>query len=377
MPLAKMTSRERVRAAICCEPVDRVPCAPWFFDDRAPGRKPWNSGHERCQYFADELGADGYVDIGLAAGHTPSVTSEFRFSDGGQILHKVFHTPDGDLAASIRINEKLPVQDDIHLASDFNPPLFVKPWIQTIEDVECLKHLCLTPAGARVSEFHKTLEEAQTLAEKFGFPIIGHVGMGLTWLIQLMGGEAAMFASMDSPDLIERFMDIEHELNMRKIEIMLDAGVDIILRNGFYETCDFWNPKQVKDIVLSRVNEEAKLVHAMGGVLIYTVCTGIVPLLDLYLESEIDCFIKYETKLMGQRLQPIAEKLAGKKGLWGGLSDCEDLGRATLEETRQAVRQVFEFVGSQGMILSASPSIKPERPSENVAAMFDEWRKLR
>jgi hypothetical protein len=35
-----MNSRERLLAAMRCEPVDHVPCAPWFFRYQRPGLPP-------------------------------------------------------------------------------------------------------------------------------------------------------------------------------------------------------------------------------------------------------------------------------------------------------------------------------------------------
>ena len=385
-----MTSKERMLGALRCEAVDHVPCAPWFFGNHVAAVGRQLSTRELLAYLTQELDADAFIDCfdndpgtsrrvgtGLSRGQSPSVTAKFWTSDSGTILHKVFHTPSGDLSASIRDHESIPEKDDIPLSCDYNGPVFVKPWIETIEDVECFKHLCCPPDKENIAAFHETFQETKRLADEFGVATVGHVGMGLTLLIQMMGGEGAVMASVDNPDLVHRFMDIEHETNMKQLEILLEAGVDIICRNGFYETCDFWSPKQVQEFVLPRVNEEARCAHSADGVLTYTVCTGIEPLLDLYRQSEIDCFQKFDTKLMGQSLGPIAEKLAVEKCLWGGVSDCVDLGQATPDETCQAVREAFEKIGPRGMILAAGPSIKPERPVENINAMFREWRKLR
>ncbi|MBI3985543.1 MAG: hypothetical protein HY343_01370 [Lentisphaerae bacterium] len=372
-----MTSRERMMAALRCQPADHVPCAPWIFNNTFPGRKSWNGQRERCEFYADTLGVDGWVDTYLNVGTTPGIKTEFWKTDNGQVLHKVFHTPSGDLSASLRVHEALKERDDIAIQSDLNPPLFIKPWIRTLEDVECFRHVCLPPTADMIERVRAEIPSAQSLADEFGYPLIGNIGHGLTWLTTLMKVEDALVASMDTPELIERFMDIEHAAGLARMEVMLDAGVQIILRNGFYETCEYWSPEQVKRFVLPRVNEEARQVHSKGGVLIYTVCTGILPLLDLYRDSEIDGFIKYETKLMGQTLAPIAAKLGGRKCLWGGISDCEDLGRGTPDGVRQAVRDLVAQAGRRGVIVGASPSIKPERPVENVMALFDEWRKIR
>jgi hypothetical protein len=382
-----MNSKERILAALRCEPVDRVPCDPWFFENYVAKRGRRLSAREMLCYLVKELGADAHLDCmdadpgsgdhvgtGLAWGHTPGVEAEFSANPDVPLLHKVFHTPDGDLSATIRSHPSLPRTDDIPLVCDYNAPVFVKPWIDDLADVERFRHVCRPPSAASVAAFQESFRQTKALAEEFGVPIVAHVGMGLTLLIQLMGGERAAIASIECPELVERFLDIEHETNLAMIEIYGRAGVDIICRNGFYETCDFWSPRQVRQFVLPRVNEEARLAHSLGALMVYTACTGILPLLDLYLASEIDGIQKFETRLTGQTLEPIAGKLAGRKCLWGGLSDCVDLGQATPDETRKAVQTAFDLIGRRGLILAASPSIKAQRPVENVEAMFEAWR---
>ena len=372
-----MTSQERIHAALRCQPVDQVPCAPWFFNSYVAGVGQELSAREMIEYLLNELGTDAHVKVEWQCDQSLPISGEFWKTEDDQVFHKVFRTPSGDLSASIRDHETILVKDDLPLSSDFNPPAFIKPWIENMQDVECFRHICSLPDERAIAAFHDQLAPIQGIADEFAVPIVGHVGMGLTLLLQMMGGERAVYASIDQPELLHRFMQIEHKANLAKMEIMLDAGVDIICRNGFYETCDFWSPAQVAEFILPYVNEEARLVHSLGGVMVYTVCTGVEPLLDLYLESEIDCFEKIETKLTSQRLKPIAAKLAGKKCIWGGLSDCEDLGHSTPDQTRQAVREAFQYVGRRGLILGAGPSIKKERPWENVLAMIDEWKALR
>lgn len=384
-----MTSKERLLAALRREPVDRVPCDPWFFGNyvRALNRKL--SARELLDYLVGQLGVDAHLDCiyadpgsgdfvgtGLAWGQSSGIEAEFCASEDGALLHKVFHTPDGNLSVTVRDHPTLPRHDDIPLVCDYNAPLFVKPWIETLADVDRFRHLCRPPGETEIAAFHESFAGTRALADEFGVPTVAHVGMGLTLLIQLMGGERAAVASIEQPDLVERFLDVEHETNLVMIEAYFKAGVDIICRNGFYETCDFWSPRQVKELVLPRVNAEARLAHRLGGLLSYTACTGIEPLLDFYAESEIDCLQKFETRLTCQRLAPIARKLAGRKALWGGLSDCVDLGQSTPEETRHSVRSAMELVGRRGFILAASPSIKPERPVENLQAMFEAWHDL-
>ena len=120
-----MNDKERILAAIRCQEVDRVPCAPWFWQPLGPSSPPFASQRETLEYVTEHFGADGHARVWFYPSPTADVESEFFTSDGGRVLHKVFHTPAGDLSGSIRYHEKLPVTDDIALVSDFNPPLYV------------------------------------------------------------------------------------------------------------------------------------------------------------------------------------------------------------------------------------------------------------
>lgn len=375
-----MTSRERLIAAIHCEPVDYVPCAQYFYRG-FPGRGPCASERALLDLYR-EFDLDGHVHLGAPTTPAPGVTSEVWKTEGGAVVNKVYHTPAGDLTAAIRPSEEVVATgrmswNDIELFSDFNPAHYVKPWIATIQDIECFRHVQACPSEADIDAFRKNAASRKALADEYGYILIGGAGYGLTLLLDLMGAEALMLASMDQPELLDRFMEIEHAVNLCQIDLLASAGVDLIIRDGFYETTDFWSPEQIRRFVLPRINREAERAHARGIPLMYTVCTGIMPLLAMYSEALFDGLITYETKLAGQRLEPIAAALAGRKCLWGGISDCEDLGRGTPDTVRQAVRDLLAAVGRRGVIVSAVPSIKPDRPPANVLAFFDEWRRVR
>lgn len=357
--------------------VDHAPLTPWFWKWQLPGgQRTFSSQREMVDYIINELAADAEVHTWLENAHTPGVTSEFWTSDDGAVLHKVFHTPDGDLCASVRNIEDYPTPNDIPLISDHNPSRFIKPWIQSIEDVERYAHVCRPPDRATIERCRPRIQADKALADEYGVPLVAYCGYGLTALIDMMGAESAVIASMEHFELLDRFMRIEHETSLAAAETLIGLGVDVIVRNGFYETCEFWSPRQIETLVLPRVNAESVRVRQLGGISTYLVCTGILPLLEMYRDSEIDSLRGYETKLCGQSLSAIAGTLAGRMALWGGVSDCGDLNQPASDTVRNAVRDVFARVAPHGgCLLAASPSIKPERPVENVEAMLDQWRR--
>jgi hypothetical protein len=102
-----------------------------------------------------------------------------------------------------------------------------------------------------------------------------------------------------------------------------------------------------------------------------------MPMLRQLQAVGFDCLFGVEPALGVQDLGVIAREMGPRTCHWTGLSSPTHLGRGTPEEVRAAVREFYATCGRQGTILTATPSIRPQWPWENVQAMLDEWRKVR
>ena len=138
----KMSSQERIIAAIRCEEVDYVPLSTFFSESQSVERKlrEWQHG-EACGehslgYQVEELGIDPVVCLYISPGQHPEVTSrvweEKVPGEPYPILHKEIMTPAGPLTAAVRRTPDWPHGKDIPLQSDFCVSRFVKPWLQTL-----------------------------------------------------------------------------------------------------------------------------------------------------------------------------------------------------------------------------------------------------
>jgi hypothetical protein len=201
--------------------------------------------------------------------------------------------------------------------------------------------------------------------------------MGLTAALQLFGPRQAVLTSMDAPEVIARFLEIEHTATMGRAEVLADLGVDVICRNGFYETTDFWSPRQIKRFLVPYLEREIEAMRSGGAAVIYTVETGIVPILDILAGLDFDAYHAIEPVLGDQDMRAVQEALCPRHAIWGGVSGPMHIGESGPEQVRQAVRDAFALFGPRGFILSAVPSIRAHWPWENTLAMFDEWRRLR
>ena len=376
-----MNSRQRMLAALRRQDVDHVPCCCFFSGSLAGPQYTW---HERADSFdriVNELGLDSYVRVSIDVSSHPDVSTrvwtEQRPEFDEPILNKQIDTPLGPLTATIRMTDDLPLRDDIRLVSDWNVSRYVKPWLETAEDVERFRYVYLPPTDEKIAHAKQDFTERKQLADEFSVITLGECGQGLTAAITLFGAEQAVLISMDQPEIIERYLQIEHEVTMRQATVLADWGVDVFRRNGFYETAAFWNPRQIEELLVPLLKQEIDVMHYGGAAVAYTVCTGVMPMLDILADLDFDAYHCIEPALGQQDMAIVAQKLCDRHAIWGGVSGPIHIGEGTEGTARQAVRDAFAWFGPRGLVLSAVPSLRAHWPWQNALSMFDEWKKFR
>ncbi len=378
---ARMTSRERMIAALRRQDVDYVPCCPTFSPSLVGPEHTWKGRADGLEQIVNSLGLDACVRFSLEPSRHPDVTeSVWKESVPGErwpIVHKRFDTPAGPLTAAIRLTDDMPQREDVLIYDDWNVSRFVEPWFKTDADLDRFQYLHLPPTDADIVQARERFLAAKALADRYQVITYATVGKGLTGTLQLWGATQAILVSMDRPDLMERYLEIEHRSNMRMAEVLSGWGVDVMRRNGFYETTDHWSPAQLRRFVVPQVKEEIAAMRSGGAVTAYTVETGIMPILDILADLEFDAYDAIEPALGHQDMKVVAAKLGDRHAFWGGVSGPIHIGEGTPEIARQAVRDAFDTFGRRGLVLNAVPSIRAHWPWENALAMFDEWRRLR
>jgi hypothetical protein len=376
-----VTPKERVLAALRREEADYAPCAPLFWSSPTVPGYEWASEEERVEVCVNRLGVDAFVSFGVGLSQHPEVRQRtWEEQPAGErypLLHKVIETPAGGLTCTVRKTEDWPHGDDIPLMSDFVVSRAVKPWIETEQDMDCFEHCWQPPRDMTDAELARSIGPVRGMADRWRVPIRAVVGTGLTTALSLFGAQHAVLLSVDRPELIDRLAEIEHRATMKRIELCGRAGVDFLSRNGWYETTDFWSPAQIERFLVPRLRRERDLAHEFGLPVAYTVCTGIMPMIEQLRSLAFDCLFAIEPVLGDQDMGVIARELGPVSCIWAGLSAPMHIGRGTPEQVRQAVRDFYGTFGRRGTILMATASIRPQWPWENVMAMVDEWQEQR
>lgn len=378
-----MTSKERILAASRGGDVDYVPCAPFMYAQDWPQRlgKRWQfpfgpSIQEQLEYLVNGLGLDQVVPVGSDYYPEPDVSSKVWIE--GDIVHKVYTTRSGDLHSAVSVGDNWPHGYDIPLFSDYSPAHSVEPWIKSHEDVERLRHIIRPPSSSeQIEQLRLSFLYASQLAARHSLAVCLDFGMGLTGALQMFGPAALCIAAAEQPDLVDAYLELDHHYTMKSYEIALDLGVDMVRRNGFYESADWYSPAMLEKFLARRLREEIALVREAGKVIGYTLMTGVMPMLDYLAALDFDCIFCLDVFLGRADAREVRRRLGEDMSFWTGPSDTIHMPWERPDEVRKAVRHVFETFGKRGLVITPCASAKAVFPWENVLAMIDEWKKLR
>lgn len=378
-----MTSRERVLAAIRRQPVDYVPCAPLvnpLSEAQRRGRPwnfPWNPPDDGTEYWVTVLGTDKVVGNWWLGRVFPEDSVTTRVWQEGGILHKAYDTPSGVLHASVRFDELWPFGQDIPFFHD-HVGHHTENWLKTEADVACLEHILLPPRTAeQVEQVRDAFRASKTVADRLQVATLATVGSGLTTALWMFGATELVLLTMDNPGLVERYLALDHRWTLQMIEILIDCGVDVIQRTGFYETCDYYSPALLERLIGKALREQIELTHQGGRPFSYLLYSGLAPMLDYLTGFDFDCLSSLDIAFDSIDIAAVNAKLGDRKSFWTGPSNTFHMYADDPEMVREAVRKVFAVFGKTGLVISAVSSVHPMMPWENTLAMLDEWRKLR
>ncbi len=382
-----MLSRERLLTAIDCKVPDRVPLYIREFSTvRVPNHLRHKAAFERVLRWA-ALEVDDIIDMPAPWGHHPSVTTrawreEPTADEQYPLLHKEYDTPAGTLRQIVRKTPDEagwpPQMDEIQLIDDFNVPRAVEHAVSGPEDLPKLRYLLTEPSKDQLAAFRTQMKETRDWAQEHGTLLAGWGSCGADGAVWFCGMEGAVLAAMDSPDFMDELLDIIHAYDKRCIELHVEQGVDMIVHRGWYQTTRLWSPALYRRFIKPRLNELVSLAHQNGTRFAYTMSSGIMPLLDDFLDIGFDCLYHVDPVQGDADLKAVKEKLGGKIALLGGMNSTVTMNFGTREEIRQAVFNAVEMLAKDGgFILNPVDNVWPDTPKESIDTLIEAWREVR
>ena len=394
MPEA-MSSRERMLCAIEGRAADYVPLSFMIFsacEQRCAG--PIEFFERQVELGLDpvvdlwHMNADEVKDCGDAPGPPVILGPEVKVREWREepaesrypLLHKEYATPDGTLSVTTQQTDDWPYGDHVPFLDDYMEARATKPLVTGFDDLPALRHLLGPVRRKDADACRHAWDEGTQFARRHGLLVAGGWGVGADALAWLCGLQNAVMMAVDQPDLLDAVLDVVSAWNRWRMEVILDAKVDLFIRRAWYEGTDFWSPALYRRFFLPRLAAEAAMAHQAGAKFGYILTSGAMPMLDLIIEAGVDVLIGVDPiQGKGTDMRELKARTKGRLALWGGVNGFLTVERGTPEEIREAVRTALDTLGPDGFILSPVDNVRDtsEETWENAMALIEAWKELR
>jgi len=295
-------------------------------------------------------------------------------------LGKEYITPAGSLSVRVSQTDDWPYGDHVPFLDDFIIPRARKPLITSPVDLEGLRYLLMPPTEDAIQEFQEATRRAKVFVREHDLLVSGGMGVGADMASWLCGLQDLIYLTVDAPAFVEELMRLIAAWNLGRMEIVLDAGIDMWVRRGWYESCDFWSPRLYQRFILPFLKQEVELAHSYGVRFGYIMTTGFMPLLNMILEAKVDVLIGVDPVMGDVDLRVMKEKTGGRMCLWGGVNGPITVEKDGPEEVRKAVKKALDILGTgDGFILSPVDDVDglSEHAWNNVQAFIEAWKEWR
>jgi uroporphyrinogen-III decarboxylase len=392
--MESLDSRQRLLRAISNQDIDYVPCSFMSFSIL---RNKYKQDLFKATKAELEMGLDPTLFIptssrwqrrehpdlrGLPVRFHPSVKSK-TWQEGDSStgrLFKEYETPAGKLSTSVRLSDDWPHGGFIPFIDDYQIPRADKPLVTSPNELEALQYLLIPPQKSDIQAFGVEASIARSFIDENRVLLAAGWGVGMDMANWLCGIENLMILMLEQPRFVSQILEMIHQWNILRMEIILSADIDLYIRRAWYEGCDFIIPKFFHHEVLPRLKTEVSLAHEHGVKFGYICSSGTKPMLDFYNEAGIDVLIGIDP-IQGTYtdMSIMKKKIGDRICLWGGVSAAVTVERGSEEEIRSSVRHALETLGPKGMILSPVDNFTVDEPStwNNIKLFIDEWKSNR
>jgi uroporphyrinogen-III decarboxylase len=200
---------------------------------------------------------------------------------------------------------------------------------------------------------------------------------GREYAIQAGGGSICvprdstwLAATVRTPDLVARHLDIQAETAVRGIKKLAWTGAKLVLGGGDFAGNDgpFYSPKAFRDLMLPRLQRISEACHKYGMYYIFASDGNLWPVSDdLFGKSGVDGYLEIDRRA-GMDLRKLRERFPDLT-LMGNISSYT-LSQGTRDEViAETLSCLKEAKRSGGIIVGVSSFILPGTPKENLMAM--------
>jgi len=356
----KMTSRQRLLAAIRGEEVDRIPWSPFlaYWWDYQP-----KDLQERGQvWFFKHIGADALLR-GFGTAFISSDVTGFQAMDGsaravpgcevrlqrnGDDLCAEYVTPVGTLRTvarhSAQGNTRFVVEHPIKKREDYETMAYI------------VEHMEIKPNYKPVYEAIDNLGE-----DGLYVPLISPFGKTpfQSLVEHYVGTEQLVYDLMDYPDTVESLLDVMSERAMEAVHISVESPAEAFITWEDSSTTNV-SPRLFTRYIASEMNRWGQVIHDAGKLFLHHACGHVRDLLPHMANEEIDVVESLCPPPTGNVEIWDAQEVLGPHGVGiiGGIEPTQFLNLG-MHELREYVETLLDRVTPRQYVLANSDSCPP------------------
>ena len=192
----------------------------------------------------------------------------------------------------------------------------------------------------------------------------------------LAGFENLMMAFVDEPDLVRGLVELSVESNLAMAREVARRGVDFVFTGDDYASTErpFMSPRAFREFLAEPLRRVIGGFRAAGLPVIKHTDGNIMPILDMILDSGIDCLDPIDP-IAGMDIAALKQSCGRRIALKGNVDCAHTLTfaaeQAVVEETKSVIRKAAD---GGGLILSSSNSIHSSVKPGNYLAMWNAVR---
>ncbi|MFH1740964.1 MAG: uroporphyrinogen decarboxylase family protein [bacterium] len=362
--MSKMTSRERMLTALANGRPDRLPCQVhgWmsFYLETYLDNMDWWQAYEKFdmdfaiylspRYTYDEKDLSKWQidrrDLGVD-------------KDGNHRWEATITTPKGTLHHAGAWNE----------ITDWETEYLIK----NEQDFEIWNLFCPVPVAADFAHIQEAKDRLGdrgiTRSHPFSF------GQGSPWqsFCTLVDTEAAIFMAMDKPEFLHHALEEILKKTLHVTEMWQGTPADMVEIGGGAGSSTVISPTLFEEFCLPYDQHEIKALHQVGLKVVYHLCGGLMPMLELVVRTGADGLETMTPPSMGGDcdLREASRRVGDKIFFIGGFDQNQGFENGTPETARQQVFECFEATKDHaGYICCPSDHFFHGHP-DNIRAFAD------
>ena len=279
------------------------------------------------------------------------------------------------LQTTIKVTEDWPHGKQIYLFDDYNLSRLQEPLIKDRSDLPALRCLLGDPSTWQVDEFRTRASAYRKTADRLGVLLEGgwsSLGDSLMWLL---GIERVLYLQTDDPAFLEEILDILLEWELKRLDYLLAEGIEVLVHMAWYETTDFWTPRNWRRLLKPRLFQLIRKAHSHGVKFRYIITKSWKPYRQDYLELGIDCLTGLDPVQDTVDLEEVKQQIGGQICLMGGVNSAVMLSQWNKSQIRWAVEHAMRSLSpGGGFILHPVDAVFNNQPWEKILYLIDCWR---